>query len=51
MSMGDNFGGTLAQIRLRFLGTLFGAVFGYFVFITVQTRLYLMIAMFNLQSL
>lgn len=35
MSTGDNLGNSFHVMRNRFLGTLFGAIFGYFVFIAV----------------
>ena len=46
MSQGDNFGGTLATMRFRFLGTLFGAIYSYFVFLAVGSNFYHTIAMF-----
>ena len=36
MSQGDTLGGTFYVMRNRFLGTLMGAVFGYFVYIAVK---------------
>ncbi len=43
MAQGDNLGGTLYQSRNRLLGTMFGAIFGYFVFLSVGTDHYLVI--------
>lgn len=45
-SQGDNFGGTLAQMRLRLLGTMMGAIYSYFVYVAVQFKEYDTIAMF-----
>ena len=46
MTQGDNFGGTLTTMRYRLLGTLFGAIFSYFVFIAVGQEFSHVLGMF-----
>jgi hypothetical protein len=38
MSQGDNFGGNLFQIRLRWLGTMFGAIYSYFIYVAITNN-------------
>jgi len=45
-SQGESFDGTLAQMRLRFLGTLFGAVYSYFIYVAVGVDIVNEVAMF-----
>jgi hypothetical protein len=45
-SQGENLGGTIAQMRLRLLGTMMGAIYSYFIYIAVEIDSNAILAMF-----
>lgn len=45
MTQGDNVGGSVTQMRLRLIGTLLGAVYGYLAYSAVGNNMYYLLAM------